>query len=119
MGLPRPDRCHYVVDVMPDYVDVTPDGEPMIRVPIVQVWVDPDYRDAHRDPALREFLAAQSGHAAVIRYSGDEAFVLFPPALSSNGQWNEVASGAMRPRTPVEEHAALIAKRRRDRNSTV
>lgn len=52
--LSRPDRVHYVIDVMPDFVRVGPDSQ---AVPVVQVWIDPDYPDAHRDPRLRAYLA--------------------------------------------------------------
>src|SRR5215831_7400956 len=69
--LPRPDRAHYVVDVFPDTI-VCQEGDRMVRVPVVQVWVDPQYPDAHRDPRLRAWLAEQGkqyGMAAIIRDS--------------------------------------------------
>lgn len=94
--LARPDRSHYVVDVMPDFV-VAQDGpgaEP-IKVGAIQVWVDPDYRDAHRDPALRAYLErrAEEGIVAIIRYGASEGFTLVAPAMSGDGQWHELASG--------------------------
>jgi hypothetical protein len=67
--LARPDRSHYVVDVSPDFIR-TDDGT---VVAVIQVWVDPGYRDAHRDPALRAYLArrAAEGYAALIRFNAD------------------------------------------------
>lgn len=83
--LSRPDRSHYVIDVMLDYVEASNEetGEEF-RVPVVQVWVDPKYPDAHRDPVLRDFLArrGEQGIAAIIRYDAKRAFVLSPPSMS-------------------------------------
>jgi hypothetical protein len=92
----RPDRAHFVIDIMPDYVRAkSGDGEE-ITVPAIQVWVDPAYPDAHRDPALRRYLERRSaeGFVAVIRYDANRGFVLVPPALAEDGTWHEVASEA-------------------------
>lgn len=91
----RPDRAHYVVDIMPDYVTVvdnaTGDRRPL---QVVQVWIDPKFPDAHRDPALRAYLAerGKEGVAAIIRYNNRSAFTLMPPALASDDEWHEVHS---------------------------
>ena len=91
--LPRPDRCHYVIDIMPDIIRMVPnDGSPPSEVLCVVVWVDPGYRDAHRDPALRRYLARRAkadGMPAIIRWSEQDGMVLFAPSLSENGKWNE------------------------------
>lgn len=91
--LQRPDRVHYVIDCMPDYVTAV-DNETgaSFQVPVLQIWVDPRFPDAHREPHLRAYLAErgeQEGMAAIIRYGPSEGFVLFPPALSADGQWHE------------------------------
>jgi hypothetical protein len=95
-GMRRPDRTHYVVDIMPDFVVLKYDhGHDDHRVNVVQVWVDPAYPEAHRDPALRAYLAMrgeEDGMAALIRYSETEAWVLFPPALTPDGKWHERGS---------------------------
>lgn len=94
--LSRPDRSHYVIDMMPDYVTVRPnDGTGSFKIPVVQIWVDPKHRDAHRDPALRRFLARRGadGIAAIIRYSATEGFVLVPPAMNEAREWAEVSHG--------------------------
>lgn len=85
--LRRPDRSHYVIDIFPDFVEVT-GGEETIRLDVVVVWVDPKYPDAHRDPALRAMLERQRS-AALIRYSATDGFVIFPPELSPTGRWWE------------------------------
>jgi hypothetical protein len=88
----RPDRAHYVLDPAIDYITVVaPSGE---RIPYgaVQVWVDRDYPDAHRDPVLRAFIErrGREGWVTIIRYSHDEAFPLVPPSMADDGQWHEV-----------------------------
>lgn len=98
----RPDRCHYVIDVMPDYVTLTePGGEP-IAVRIEQIWVDPKYPDAHRDPKLREYLLrrGKQGIAGLVRYDNKAGLVIFPPNMTANHDWHEITS----PLNPESEH---------------
>src|SRR3954470_3807379 len=83
--LRRPDRSHYVIDMMPDYVTVSDNATgKQQRVPVVQIWVDPKHRDAHRDPALRRWLErrGEQGIAALVRYTATEGFALWPPQMS-------------------------------------
>lgn len=90
--LRRPDRSHYVIDVMPDFIRAQDDDTGVLmEVPVVQVWVDPKYPDAHRDPALRAWLD-RNREVALIRYSAHDGFVLFPPSRMKNGQWLEKGS---------------------------
>lgn len=90
--LRRPDRSHYVIDVMPDVVTLEPhDGSPTTNIQVIQVWVDPDYPDAHRDPELRAYLEGLA-QAALVRFDSQRAIMLFPPALSSDRGWHEVDS---------------------------
>src|SRR5262245_36312169 len=73
-GLQRPDHAHYVIDLVPDMIRAVPnDGSPPIDLPVVQIWVDPKYPDAHRDPHLRTWLLHQDGYAAIVRYSSTDA----------------------------------------------
>lgn len=83
----RPDRTHYVVDPMPDYVEGIDNGE-TYRIDVVQVWCDPLFPDAHRDPALRDYLRRKN-RVALVRYSASEAMMIFPPAQSPTGTWWE------------------------------
>lgn len=101
--LPRPDRCHYVVDPLPDVVRVGNDetGEVSYQ-PCVQVWIDPDHPDCHRDPRLRRYLdkmARDHGMIGIIRGIAEKkrqgsGLSLIPPSLPSNaeGRWLEVES---------------------------
>ncbi|THK37634.1 hypothetical protein EHS39_13430 [Ensifer sp. MPMI2T] len=91
----RPDHAHYVVDPLPDFIVIQTEGQPDQRVNVVQVWLHPAHPDAHRDPGLRAYLAlrgARDGFAALIRLNESDGWVLFPPALSPDGQWHERGS---------------------------
>jgi hypothetical protein len=105
-GLPRPDRAHYVLDVMWDYVEMEDklSGERK-KLSVLQVWVDPQHPDAWRSPALREYLLklSKKGSAAIIRWSSTKMMVLFPPTMSADGEWHEVWDGTIRGRTPEED----------------
>jgi hypothetical protein len=109
--LSRPDRSHYVLDVMPDFVTLRDDatGEAQ-QIQVVQIWVDPDYPDAHRDPALRAYLErrAKDNIIGLVRWNDTAGMALFPPSLSENGQWNEKRSGVReKAHTPEELLRAL------------
>jgi hypothetical protein len=84
--LPRPDRSHYVLDIMPDHVTLE-DNETKQRtnVQVVQIWIDPAHPDAHRDPRLRAYLSrrAEQGIAAILRYDSHRATLLFAPSMFS------------------------------------
>lgn len=92
-AMSRPDRAHYVVDIMPDFVTAQDHATgKTTNITVVQVWVDPNYPDAHRDPALRAYLdrrARERGEMALIRYSDTDAFVLMPPSMTASGEWHE------------------------------
>jgi hypothetical protein len=92
-GLQRPDRSHYVIDIEADYIEMIDNETRETRkVGVIQIWVDPAYRDAHRAPDVRAYMqrvAVQYGYATIIRYNERDAFVVFPPAISSDRQWHE------------------------------
>jgi hypothetical protein len=105
-GLSRPDRSHYVIDLMPDFVTLRDDatGEAQ-HVEVVQIWVDPKYPDAHRDPALRAYLErrAKQNIIGLVRWDNEQAIAIFPPALSADRQWHEVGSKFRAEAHTVEE----------------
>lgn len=88
----RPDRSHLVVDVMPDYITLQVEGQPDQNIEVVQVWCDPRYPDAHRDPTFRQYLArlGEQGIIGLIRYDHRRSLTIGPPAMSADGQWHEV-----------------------------
>lgn len=107
--LRRPDFAHYVLDLTPDFVTIKVEGGD-IQIPVVQVWVDPRHRDAHRDPALREYLARrgeEQGMAALIRYDSHEGFVIFPPALTNGRGWIENYDGVSGEQHTAEQLLAV------------
>ena len=111
--LSRPDRVHYVLDIMPDYVTISDDvtGERR-NVQVAQIWCDPKYLDAHRDPALRRWMErrAADGIASIVRYSERDAIVVFAPSLSSDGQWHEVATGMVEKAHTLDDIEAALGE---------
>jgi hypothetical protein len=110
--LRRPDRSHYVIDIMPDFVTLVDDETgARTNVEVVQIWVDPDFPDTHRNPELRAYIErrGQDGIAAIIRYSEMRAMTIFPPSMSQDGQWHEITHGEVRPTRTAEERLAGIA----------
>ena len=106
----RPDRSHYVIDVLPDYITMQDNetGE-LHKIPVLQIWVDPDYPDAHRDPQLRAYLdeKGKQGHMALVRYDNKRGFVLAAPSIASDGEWHELHTNM----EPEGQHrASEIAK---------
>lgn len=89
-GLRRPDKAGYVID--PSLDRIVANGTP---VDCVQIWVDPKRPDAHRDPALRAWLAGVAdryGLIALVRWNSRDAMALVAPALTSDGEWLEAES---------------------------
>jgi hypothetical protein len=98
-----PDRSHYVIDIMPDFITVRDDATGEKRtIQVAQVWIDPRHPDAHRDPALRRwmFRRAQAGIATIVRYNAKDAIVIFAPPFDAGGEWHEITSGM----TTVKTH---------------
>lgn len=113
--LSRPDRSHYVVDVMPDYVTIVENATGAeTKVEVVQVWCDPKFPDAHRDPVLRAFLLrrALEGVGALVRYNAREAFHLMAPPLCADGQWHEVVGGIAEDTHSLTETLRVLAEQR-------
>jgi len=97
-GMPRPDRCHYVIDIQDDYIEQVHEDGTRHRCGVVQVWVDPAFRDAYRAPELRAYMlrmATEHSMATIIRYSSREAITIFPPPLCADGEWHEITDGVI------------------------
>jgi hypothetical protein len=92
--LPRPDRAHYVVDVMPDYIHQLLDDGSRLDIPVMQVWCDPGFREAWRDPRLLAYIAKIADErrmATMIRFNSDtDTLTVFAPSLCDDGQWHEI-----------------------------
>ncbi len=88
----RPDRAHYLIDPSPEFITVIDNvTNETHRVPIVQIWVDPKYPDAHEDKHLRAWIERR-GWVALIRYSERTGFTLWPPALTGVGWKTKVGN---------------------------
>jgi hypothetical protein len=107
---PRPDRCGYVIDIMPDFVTCERDGE-ATNIEVVQVWIDPARPDAYRDPRLRAYLErrAQQGIIGLIRFNARDAMTLWPPSISNDGKWHEVGGLCANVEHSAEERIKGIA----------
>lgn len=100
VDLPRPDRSHYVIDPTPDFVVMGDDLTTGVRLPAIQIWVDPDYPRAHADPALRAWIMVQAERmdlVAIVRLAPDNNVTLIPPRLSETGDWLELGGRMMTP----------------------
>lgn len=87
IDLRRPDHSHYVVDIMPDLIQITtPGGQPQ-EVEVIVVWLDPAQPLAYRDPALLRFVDRER-KPAMVRIGSADAFVMFPPSMTGEG-WVE------------------------------
>jgi hypothetical protein len=108
--LSRPDRTHYVIDLLPDYVTVVNNetGEKE-NVEVIQIWCDPKFPHAHRDPALRRYLErrAAEGKMALVRYNNKDAISI----VMFNGKLHE-HSGTVDPdrKYSLAGVAAALAK---------
>jgi hypothetical protein len=103
-AIPRPDRAHYVIDLEYDYVTMQ-DAEGS-RIQVMQVWVDPAFRSAWDTKPLRDYMlliATKWATATIIRFSSRDALVVFPPPLSSDGQWHIVRGGKVEARNAYEQ----------------
>jgi hypothetical protein len=109
--LSRPDRSHYVLDCMPDFITVRNDETGQVEhIQVVQIWCDPKRPDAHRDPHLRAYLErrAKDRIIGLVRFDDENAIALFPPSLSKGGRWIEKSSGhRTASHTPEQLVAAL------------
>lgn len=109
----RPDISHYVIDIVPDFVRAADDRTPghEVKVPVIQVWIDPRYPDAHMDPNLREWLRQHEPECLMlVRYNDVEAKCMIPPHMSDTGDWEEIGGPRMRSeaRTHTGEEIAAV-----------
>jgi hypothetical protein len=96
----RPDRVHYVIDILPDFIVLEdPESGKSQRIPVVQIWLDPNYPDAINDPGLRAYMErrGQDGMLSLIRLDSLKAMTVFPPSLSHDGKWHAKGNGVPLP----------------------
>ena len=114
--LRRPDRSHYVLDIMPDFVTLEHnETHERTNIQVVQVWCDPDYPDAWKDPALLAYLErrGKEGTAALVRFNSRDAITVFPPAMCADGQWHANSNMTLEREHTAEERWRGIASSKR------
>ena len=103
----RPDISHYVIDIMPDFITARSDLGREVKVPVLQVWIDPKHPDAHRDPNFREWVRQHEPQCAVLcRYDEMTAILLIPPHMSDTGEWEEKGAEDARMQMENRTHRA-------------
>jgi hypothetical protein len=108
--LRRPDRSHYVIDIMPDYVSALDEDGGVQEIVCAQIWLDDGFPDAHRDPALRGWLERR-GVPGLCRYPNHTGFVIFPPCLTGGQGWQECHNNlAQCPEHKFADIARVIAQ---------
>jgi hypothetical protein len=90
--LSRPDRTHYVIDILPDFVVAEQPGRDPIRIPVIQIWLDPDYPGAIEDPELKAYILRRGLEdcACLIRLDSRRAVTVLPPTLTGESKWHIV-----------------------------
>lgn len=90
--LPRPDRARFVIDIIPDEIKAI-DNETgrEVFLMVVQVWCDPNHRDAWRTPDMIAYIKrrAEQGSGCLIRYDARKSLVVIAPPISD--AWHERA----------------------------
>jgi hypothetical protein len=108
--LKRPDKGHYIIDCSTDTILI--DKEPYSAM---QVWIDPQHREAANDPALRayiEHIGATYGFPTLVRFGPHEGYLLYPPSLTPDGQWGEGHTKGPLDSGPVEARLAELGQER-------
>jgi hypothetical protein len=101
--LSRPDRSHCVIDIMPDFI-IAMENDKKIQIQVVQIWVDANWPDAWKTRAMHDYMMRRGaeGIASMIRYSSDDAIIVFPPNMTSEKKWM-VRSGDMREKSELNK----------------
>jgi hypothetical protein len=103
----RPDIAHYVIDIMPDFITAHADDGREVKLPVLQVWCDPKFPNAHRDPSFRAWVIQHEPNCAVlVRYDEMKAILLIPPQMSDTHDWEEKGESDERMRMENRTHRA-------------
>lgn len=109
--LRRPDRSHYVLDPIPDYITAVQNTTGEERVfPVIQIWVDPRHPDAHRDPALRAYLERRGaeGWIGLVRLGAGDGLLIVPPVMADDRRWHETPTTATQRSHSLDQTIASI-----------
>lgn len=95
--MPRPDRCGWVIDMMPDIVRLRNNETGAVEeIEIVQIWVEPGH-EALKDRALRRYIERQAerGVATLLREGSNKATAVFGAALASDNKMHVISGDQM------------------------
>jgi hypothetical protein len=88
----RPDRAHFVLDPLPDFVRLThKETGAQHDVAAVQVWIDPAFPAARDDPQLRAFMLRMARDhlmPTILRWNNRENTVVWAPMIDG-ADWRE------------------------------
>lgn len=88
VDLSRPDHAHYVIDTVPDIIRATNNDTGKVdQIDVLQIWVDPKFPDAWRDPALLAMLE-RKGIVGLVRYDENRGLTVWPPSRVTDGEWH-------------------------------
>ena len=96
LGMQRPDRSHFVIDLVPDTITRKFDDPaiPDQQVGVIQVWIDPAFPEVLKGAELRGYMAHMAekfGYPTLVRFNSRDALCVFPPAISHDRQWHEIS----------------------------
>lgn len=92
-GMSRPDRAHFVIDMVPDTIKQTFESGEVRTIGVIQVWIDPAFPEVLKGAELRGYMARmaeQWGMPTLVRFNSRDALCVFPPVITSDGEWHEV-----------------------------
>lgn len=101
----QPNKSHVIFDMMTDQVAAVQDSGRIDQHEVIQLWVDPDYPEAHRAKVVRdmiEFIAMSYGLSTLARIGGRGILIAAPP-LTSDRRWMEKTSILEDPNNPVRK----------------
>ena len=114
--MPRPDRAHYVLDMMPDAIKaVNNDTDEAVDIVVIQVWVDGGFDRALADRALWRYAErlGEEGRAIILRNGSTKARIMFPPAMASDNRWHLIDDAQV---TIVPDSGNRLLEERRSAN---
>lgn len=95
--LPRPDRCGWVVDIVPDEIQARNNETGEVQsILVAQVWVEPGCEPTF-DPKLRRYAerCAEKNTALLLRFGSGEGVAVFAPKFATDGKWHFVRHSQM------------------------
>lgn len=105
---PRPDRSRIVIDMMPDVLKMTPEGQAQRVLPCIVAWIDPATPWAWQDAAFQRYAMRQS-MPILLRLSNFESVgVLFPPACTGGDMILQPSQLGQDMPTTLQEKAAAL-----------